>query len=149
MWKLCVFCCLCCPVLWLCCAASSCCYLMKLHIGLPTGLQRCGRALPGVRRDAICGGGTPCQNRHLELCLRCLLACSFDYTCHCKLYKLITKLEITALLYTALVLAYIRYTLATVIEQRKLIRLIDNNLVTLHLITAVITSIVISYQRNC
>ncbi len=62
---------------------------------------------------------------------------------------MISKLETTALLYITLILAYIRYTLATVIQQRKLIRLIDSNLVTLHLIAALITSSVISYKRNC
>ncbi len=54
-----------------------------------------------------------------------------------------------ALIHIALILAYLSYNLLTVVQQRKLIKLIESNLVKLHLITAGITSSVISYKRNC
>ncbi len=54
-----------------------------------------------------------------------------------------------ALIHIALILAYLRYTIASVVTQRKLIKLIETNLVILHLILALITSSVISYKRNC
>ncbi len=49
------------------------------------------------------------------------------------------------------VIAYTLYWLlsATAVERRKLHKLIDSNLVQLRWITAGITSIVISYKRNC
>ncbi len=48
----------------------------------------------------------------------------------------------------ALIVILIHSQLTTV-EQRKLVKLIDSNLVKSHLIAAGITSIVISYKRNC
>ncbi len=57
--------------------------------------------------------------------------------------------EFCELLAFALILAYLRYTIASVVTQRKLIRLIDNNLVKLHWLALLITSSVISYKRNC
>ncbi len=54
-----------------------------------------------------------------------------------------------AVLILVIVLAVLIYTQLTVIQERKLIRLINNKLVRLHLIAALITSSVISYKRNC
>ena len=48
-----------------------------------------------------------------------------------------------SLLAIVLVLALVIYTRLTTIQERKLIKLIDSNLVTLHLIAALITSSVI------
>ena len=75
-----------------------------------------------------------------------LIACYLIISEHL-IDTVISKLETTALLYITLILAYIRYTLATVVQQRKLIKWIDNNLVKLHSLALLITSIVI--RRNC
>ncbi len=87
------------------------------------------RALSGNRR--VADPARPlCRRNHRGLALvGCLLASI-----------------VTALLLLLLTLLY-QHT--TVIEQRKLVKLIDSNLAALHLIALVITCSVISYKRNC
>ncbi len=108
----------------------SCCYLIEASHRLrtaPSFRQRLRRALRAVAVPQICRlerGAVRAENRTPAGWGELLLI-------------LIS------------LLAWLLHSLLTVVEQRKIIQLIDSNLVTLHLIALVITRRVISYKRNC